>query len=152
MNKLMMVLLLLVAMAVPAQAQWGYPVQNVSDSGYTYVLYSSGNIVREGGWGGRVLLDNGTGTTMIAAGGGRCYVLKNNGNIWMWDGSWRMIDNGTGTSQIWVDWGTVYCRKNSGQVWRCVNAYSMQWQQTSGGRDVVRAANFDKLTSTGTAE
>src|SRR5262249_50559416 len=78
MNKMMLVLAILVAMAVPAQAQWGYPVQHVYDSGYTYILYSSGNIVREGGWGGRVLIDNGTGSSMIAAGNGRCYVLKNN--------------------------------------------------------------------------
>ena len=145
MIRTMLVLLVLVTLAAPARAQWGYPVQNVYDSGYTYVLYSSGNIVREGGWGGRVLIDNGTGTQMIAAGGGRCYVLKNNGNIWMYEGSnWRMIDNGTGTSRIWVDYGTVCCRKNSGQVWRCVDPYSMQWQQT-GGRDGIRAANFEAL-------
>lgn len=147
MKNIMMVALLLVAMAVPAKAQWGYPVQTVYDSGYTYVLYSSGNIIRDGGWNGRILIDNGTGTQMIAAGGGRLYVLKNNGNIWMHDGQWRMIDNGTGTSQIWVSWGTVYCRKNNGQEWRCINPYTMQWQQTGGwgGRNAVRAANFEKL-------
>jgi hypothetical protein len=143
---MMMVLAILVAVATPASAQYGYPAQTVYDSGYTYILYSSGNIVREGSWGRRELIDDGTGTRMIAAGGGRCYALKNNGNIWMFDGSWRMIDNGTGTSEIWVDWGTVHCRKNNGQVWRCVNPYTMQWQQTNGGwRNMVRAQNFEKL-------
>jgi len=148
MNKTLMVLMLLVVLAVPAKAQYGYPVQTVYDSGYTYTLYSSGNITKAGGWGGSVLIDNGTGTTMIAAGGGRLYVLKNNGNIWMNDGAWRMIDNGTGTSQIWVSWNTVYCRKNNGQTWRCVDPYSMQWAPDGGGfRNAVRVENFEKLAA-----
>ena len=149
MNRTMMVLLLLVAMAVPASAQWGYPTQTVYDSGYTYTLFSSGNITRDGGWGGRVLLDDGTGSSMIAAGSGKLYVLKNNGNIWMHDGAWRMIDNGTGTSRIWVDWGTVYAQKNTGQTWRCVDPYSMSWQPTNGGgwRNMARVQNFEKLTA-----
>ena len=147
MNRMMLVLLLLAAYAIPAQAQYGYPTQTVYDNGFTYTLYSSGNITRDGGWGGRVLLDDGTGTRQMAAGGGRLYVLKNNGNVWMHDGAWRMIDNGTGTAQIWVDYSTCYVRKNNGQTFRCVDPYSMQWQAADGGgfRNFVRAANFDKL-------
>ena len=147
MNRTMLVLLPLVAFAVPAKAQWGVPTQTVYDSGYTYTLYSSGNITRSGGWGfGAQLIDNGTGSQMIAAGGGRLYVLKNNGNVWMWDGNWRMIDNGTGSSRIWVDFGTVFVQKNNGQVFQCVNPYAMQWQPANGGfRNFVRVTNFEKL-------
>lgn len=137
----------LLSVATSAHAQMGYPVQTVHDSGYKYILYSSGNIIRESGWFRRDLIDDGTGSSMIAAGGGRLYVLKNNGNIWMWDQSrWTMADNGTGTSRIWVEWGTVYCQKYSGQVWRCTNPYGMQWQQVNGGwRNVARVANFTAL-------
>ena len=147
MKNIMLVLAILVACAVPAKAQYGYPVQTVSDSGTTYTLYNSGNITRSGGWGfGEQMIDNGTGTQSIAAGGGRLYVLKNNGNVWMYDGSFRMIDNGTGTSQMWVDYGTVFIRKNNGQVWRCTNPYAMQWQPADGGmRNFVRATQFEKL-------
>lgn len=146
MVRMMVALMILVASAVPAKAQWGYPVQTVYDSGYTYTLYSSGNITRSSGW-GQQLIDDGTGTRMIAAGHGSLYVLKNNGNIWMWRHErWQMIDNGTGTSEIWVDWGTVYCRKNNGQTWRCLDPYRMQWQPAGGGwHGLVRAQNFDKL-------
>jgi len=150
MKNMMLVMLFLVACAVPAKAQFGVPVQTVYDSGVTYTLFSSGNITKSGGWGfGNQLIDNGTGTTMIAAGGGRLYVLKNNGNVWMYDGSFRMIDNGTGSSRIWVEFNTVFVQKNNGQVFQCVDPYSMQWQPANGGfRNFVRAANFEKLDPT----
>ena len=130
-------------------AQWGSPTETVYDSGYASTLYASGTLVRDGGWGGRILLADGTGSRMIAACSGRLYVLKNNGNIWMHDGAWRMIDNGTGTARIWVDWGTVYAQKNTGQTWRCVDPYSMSWQPTNGGgwRNMARVQNFEKLTA-----
>ena len=143
--RMMLVLVAVMAFGGPVQAQHGYPVQSVYDNGWKYILYSSGNIVRENGWGRRELIDNGTGSRMIAAGNSRCYVLKNNGNIWMWQNyNWRMIDNGTGTAEIWVNWNTVYCRKNNGRVWRCVNPYTMQWQPV-GWRQDGREARFANL-------
>jgi hypothetical protein len=151
MARLFTMALLALALATPCAANHydDYAVQTVYDGGHTYVLYASGNIYRDSGWGRRELIDDGTGTRMIAAGHGRLYCLKNNGNIWMFDQyRWRMIDNGTGTSRIWVEWGTVYCQKNNGRVWRCVDPYSMQWQPTDGGwgrRSETRARNFDRL-------
>ena len=82
MLRITMLVLLVLAIAHPCHAQWGYPVQTVYDSGYSYTLYSSGNISRSGGWGGSQLIDNGTGTRMLAAGMGYLYVLKNNGQVW----------------------------------------------------------------------
>lgn len=143
--------ILALAIAAPCAANHygNYPVQTVYDSGSTYVLYANGNIYRERGWGRREMIDDGTGTRMIAAGGGMLYCLKNNGNIWMFDQyRWQKIDDGTGTSRIWVEWGTVYCQKNNGRIWRCIDPYSMQWQPADGGRawrSETRGRNFERL-------
>src|SRR5262245_61469626 len=114
MKRILSTVFLALVLVAPALAQFGVPVQTVRD-GLTgkFVLYSSGNITKEGLF-SRQLIDNGTGTRMIAAGGGNLYCLKNNGNIWMWRGgmSWIQADNGTGTQEIWVRGGRVYCRKN----------------------------------------
>jgi hypothetical protein len=149
MFRFFMMALLALAVAQPCAAYHGHAVQTVYDGGYTYILLSNGNILREGGWGRQELIDDGTGSQMIAAGHGRLYCLKNNGNIWMFDQRrWRMIDNGTGTTRIWVEWGTVCCQKNNGQTWRCVDPYRMQWEPTGGGwgfRSVTRSSNFERL-------
>jgi hypothetical protein len=144
--KRMLMLFLVLAIATPAMAQFGHRVQKVRDGLTTYNLYSSGNITKSGFFGRETLIDNGTGTRMIAAGGGNLFCLKNNGNIWFYRGgmSWTMADNGTGTSEIWVRGGQVWCRKDNGQVWACVDPYNMQWQPRSGS-NWVRAANFGKL-------
>lgn len=144
MNRLMIALLVLV-LATPSFAQFGR-VQSVRDGFTTYTLYANGNITKHGVFGREELIDNGTGTRMIAAGGGNLFCLKNNGNIWMWQRgmSWIMCDNGTGTAEIWVRGGRVYCRKNNGQVWSCIDPYRMQWQPM-GGRAFARAENFDRL-------
>jgi hypothetical protein len=149
--KRIVLMLLVLAMATPAMAQWtafGSPVQRVRDGLTTvYTLYSSGNITRHGLFGREELIDNGTGTRMIAAGGGTVYCLKNNGNIWMWRGAmnWIQADNGTGTTEIWVRGGQVWCRKDNGQVWACVNPYNMQWQPMGPGFARAAVANFAKI-------
>ena len=144
--KRVLMMLLVLAIATPAMAQFGFETQSARDGLTTYHLYSSGNITKSGFFGREQLIDNGTGTTMIAAGGGTVYCLKNNGNIWMWRGqmNWIMCDNGSGTSQIWVSGGQVYCRKNNGQVWACVNPYNMQWQPANGA-GFAQIENFGKL-------
>lgn len=144
--KRFVMMLLVLALATPAMAQFGMQVQRVRDGLTTYTLWSNGNISKSGFFGRETLIDNGTGTRQIAAGGGNLFCLKNNGNIWMWRGNmnWIMADNGSGTSEIWVQSGRVYCRKNNGQVWACVNPYNMQWQPM-GGSNWVRAQNFGKL-------
>lgn len=144
--KRVVMMLLVLALATPSFAQFGFQVQKVRDGLTTYRLYSSGNITKSGMFGREYLIDNGTGTRQIAAGGGNLYCLKNNGNIWMWQGNmnWIMADNGTGTNEIWVRGGQVFCRKNNGQVWACINPHAMQWQPANGGW-FVRAENFGKL-------
>src|ERR1700736_6179415 len=73
------------------------------------------------------LLDNGTGTLMVASDGQAAYALKNNGNIWCFaNGQWQMIDNGSGTRQIAAAGGYCYALKNNGEVWR--RAFG-QWQK-----------------------
>lgn len=143
--KRVVMMLLVLALATPALAQFGHKVQKARDGLTTYTLYASGYITKSGLFGRETLIDNGSGTTMIAAGGGTVYCLKNNGNIWMWRGNmnWIMADNGTGTSEIWVRGSQLYCRKNNGQVWACVNPYNMQWQPAHGF--FARAENFGKL-------
>jgi hypothetical protein len=146
-TRLLTVLAVLV-LAHPCLAQYGYPVQTVRDGfSATYTLYSSGNITRDGFF-RRELIDNGTGTKMIAAGSGSLFCLKNNGNIWMYRGSgmnWIQIDNGTGTSRIWVQYGRCYCQKNNGQIWTCVDPYRGQWQPLNGPRSVTRVGNYDAI-------
>ena len=147
MKKIMTVLLVL-AFATPSFAQFfGHSVQKVRDGLTTYTLYSSGNITKNGLFGREQLIDNGTGTRMIAAGGGNLYCLKDNGNIWMWRGgmSWTQIDNGTGTAEIWVRRGQAFCRKNNGQVWACTDPFSMSWTPVNGGHFFTARANFDAL-------
>lgn len=144
--KRFLMLFLVLAVATPAMAQFGGRVQSVRDGLTKYNLYSSGNITRSGLFGRETLIDNGTGTRMIAAGGGNLFCLKNNGNVWFYRGgmSWTMADNGTGTSELWVRGGRAYVRKNNGQVFMCVDPYNMQWQ-SMGGSNWVRAQNFGKL-------
>ena len=144
--KRFLMMFLVLALATPAMAQWNSTVQTVHDGFTTYSLYASGNITKHGFFGRETLIDNGTGTKMIAAGGGNLYCLKNNGNIWMYRGgmSWIQADNGTGTSEIWVQGGQVWCRKDNGQVWACTNPFNMQWQPMSGPA-MTRAVNFEKL-------
>ena len=145
--KRMLMMFLVLAMATPALAQFGGVVQTAHDGLFTtYTLYSSGNITKHGLFGREELVDNGTGTRMIAAGSGQLFCLKDNGNIWMWRGgmSWIQADNGTGTSEIWVRGGQCWCRKNNGQVWACVNPYNMKWQPMSGPA-MTRTVNFEKL-------
>jgi hypothetical protein len=145
MNRILAAVLVL-ALASPVLAQFGHKVQKARDGFTTYTLYANGHITKKGLLGGESLIDNGTGTRMIAAGGGNLYCLKNNGNIWMWQGgmSWIQADNGTGTSEIWVRSGRVYCRKNNGQVWGCIDPYRMQWQPF-GASAFARAENFERL-------
>lgn len=143
----LLVVFLALALVAPCLAQCDVPVQKVRDGFTTYVLYASGNICKEGFFGRRELIDNGTGTRMIAVGGGNLFCLKNNGNIWWWRGgmSWLMVDNGTGTAEIWVSHGRVHCRKDNGQVWSCIDPYNMRWQPQYNGRILHRVANFNRL-------
>ena len=144
--KRFLLLFLALAIATPAMAQMGV-VQKVHDGlTTTYRLYSNGNITKSGFFGSETLIDNGTGTRMIAAGSGNLYCLKNNGNIWYYRGgmNWIQADNGTGTSEIWVQSGRVFARKDNGQVWGCIDPFSMNWQPM-GGRAFAQAANFGKL-------
>ena len=67
---------------------------------------------------------------MMASNGSRLYVLKSNGNIWMFDGCWRMIDDGTGSSKIWLQSGSLFVRKLDGREFRCLDPDAMQWQPT----------------------
>lgn len=65
------------------------------------------------------LIDDGSGTKQVVHDGSSIYTLKNNGNIWMFQGGrWEMIDNGTGTLQIAADAGRVYALKDNGKLWR----------------------------------
>ena len=144
--KRFLMLFLALAIATPAMAQFGVK-QKVHDGlTTTYRLYQNGNITKSSLFSRETMIDNGTGTRMIAAGSGNLFCLKNNGNIWYYRGgmSWVQADNGTGTAEIWVRGGQVWCRKDNGQVWACVNPYNMQWQPMNGV-GFVRAANFGKL-------
>ena len=63
-------------------------------------------------------IDTATGTRQIEAGNDLLYVLKDNGNIWTYNGSgFTKIDTGTGTKQLEAAPGVLYILKDSGNIW-----------------------------------
>jgi len=101
------------AVASPSSAQEGRPVGTCSDGDSTYVLFSSGNIVRNG-----VLIDDGTGTKQIIADRGILYTLKTDGQIWRYRQEWEKIYDGNDTSMIAAGGGSLYLLKQTGLLWK----------------------------------
>jgi hypothetical protein len=76
--------------------------------------YLGQNVFNQGQW---TMVDDGSGTKAITAGGGMLYALKDNGNIWRKNGSWGQIDNGTGTKQLVADGKYLFALKENGNIW-----------------------------------
>lgn len=91
------------------------------------------------------MLDQNPGTKQIVHDGSAVYALKDNGNIWMFQGGrWQQIDNGDGTRQIAAAGGRVYAMKNDGRVYRL--SYG-QWSAIgSKGSRQMAAADKDLYT------
>jgi hypothetical protein len=88
------------------------------DRGNLLVLKDNGNIWRTADYGTNwYKIDDDTGTKMIAASEGVAYKLKDDGNVWRYNGTWLKIDPGTGTKMIAADRELLYVLKDSGQVW-----------------------------------
>ena len=109
--------------------------QLVADSGVLYTLETNDDVLlfKDNQW---TKLDNGSGSTMIAADRTaqniQLFVLKNNGSIFHWTGygmQWEVSDNGSGTKQIDASGGMLYALKDTGAIWRMNGA----WAQIDDG-------------------
>ena len=110
----------LLALLVLAAVAHAAIVQELPVDGGSYLLEASGNVLWQGaGAAGRELVDNGIGTRMIAGARDHLFILKDNGNLWRWEGGrFTKIDAGTSTRRIWVDEGTCFAERSDGAVYR----------------------------------
>lgn len=107
------------APAAGPAAQVNPVVQRVKAGPYDYVLQANGNIWIDNGL-MRKLLDDGTGTIMMAGEYNSLFILKKTSQVWWYDGKgWNMIDEGEGTVRIYLEGGAVHAEKQNGDVWRC---------------------------------
>jgi hypothetical protein len=123
-SSLLRAILLALVLAASARANAPAIVQRVPVGPYEYVLYSNGNIYVDNGL-ARKLLDDGTGTVMIAGEHNSLAILKKTSQIWWYDGKgWNLIDEGEGTTKITMQQGQIYATKANGDMWRCTMAKS----------------------------
>ena len=91
------------------------------------------------------MLDANPGTKQIVHDGSAIYALKDNGNIWAFQGGrWNQLDNGSGTRSIAAAGGRVYAMKDDGRVFRLSFG---QWSAIgSQGSRQVAASGTDLYT------
>jgi len=101
-----------------------------------FVLKNTGSIFHHVGNGQFEVTDNGSGTKQIDSSGGVLYALKDNGNIWLWQGNgWTQVDTATGTRAIDASGGWLYVLKDNG------NLYAARFENVPMKRDASLPAS-----------